>query len=59
MESVRAPAAAPPIVYSFGQMDYANKLFPKPGAFGDGSRRVSWGKTDGLEGQDDFADILG
>lgn len=52
-------ARAAPIVYSFGQPDFTNKLFPKPGAFGDGSRRVSWGKIDGLEGQDDFADILG
>lgn len=52
-------ARAAPIVYSFGQTDYSNKLFPKPGAFADGSRKVSWGKTDALEGQDDFADILG
>lgn len=53
---------AAPIVYSFGQTDYANKLFPKAGGggFGEGgNRRVSWGKVDGLEGQDDFADILG
>lgn len=57
-------ARAAPIVYSFGQADYANRLFVKPGAFGDGgrvagTRRVSWGKAEGLDGQDDFADILG
>lgn len=55
IKPVLPTSRAAPIVYSFGQTDYANKLFPK----GGGDRRVSWGKVDALEGQDDFADILG
>lgn len=49
-----------PIVYSFGQTDYANKLFPKVTNSGKQSnRRISWGKDENLEVEDDFADILG
>lgn len=50
----------PPIVYSFGQTDYANKLFPKVTNSGkQHNRRISWGKDENLDVEDDFADILG
>lgn len=54
-----------PIVYSFGQTDYSNKMFPKASNFLNNNnkpamnRRVSWGKGDTLDIEDDFADILG
>lgn len=53
-----------PIVYSFGQTDYSNKVFPKASNFLNMNRptmhrKVSWGKGDTLDIEDDFADILG
>lgn len=53
-----------PIVYSFGQTDYSNKVFPKASNFLNNNRpamhrKVSWGKGDTLDIEDDFADILG
>lgn len=56
IKPIMPASRAAPIVYSFGQ---SNKLFSKPGGDTGNNRRVSWGKMDGLDGQDDFADILG
>lgn len=51
-----------PVVYSFGQTDFSQKLLPKFNNANSGkqlNRKVSWGKGESLDVEDDFADILG
>lgn len=57
------PINPPPIVYSFGQPDFANKYFSlsgKPGNRAVPNKKLTWGLGDnGDYKEDDFADILG
>ncbi|XP_970887.3 serine/threonine-protein kinase MAK isoform X2 [Tribolium castaneum] len=52
----------PPIVYSFGQSDFANKFFPgnNKANTNNNNKKISWGLDDTIDyKEDDFADILG
>ncbi|XP_071057401.1 serine/threonine-protein kinase dyf-5-like [Onthophagus taurus] len=57
--------AVAPIIYSFGQMDYSNKLYNSNIGFNNANsakkfvKRISWGKNDFEAEEDNFADILG
>ncbi|GJQ84167.1 hypothetical protein Trydic_g2844 [Trypoxylus dichotomus] len=65
--------AVAPIIYSFGQTDFSNKLYANSSNFTNlknfnnnnganrkyGNKRISWGKGDFNYEEDDFADILG
>lgn len=49
--------AVAPIVYSFGQIDYSNRLNQQNNS--RVHKKLSWAMGDSLQADDDFADLLG